>query len=216
LHGVAAACFNLPLGVEDLFGGGAGFVLARLDIASELLRLTDSGLEETAMLGALLGDAGQLGTGLLEFGSCGRDAGFEFADALGVAALAGGGALEFDSGFIGAVLRFVTVAFELIAALGELVLAGLLLGDDWSASMNAMRLARTTRRRPRNSSRTAANRSALAAWRLREFIWRVTSSKMSSTRARFCRALSRRNSARRFLVLKRVMPAASSMMARRS
>jgi hypothetical protein len=79
-----------------------------------------------------------------------------------------------------------------------------------------MRLDSTTRRRPRNSSRTAAKRSAFEACRFRLFICRATSSKMSSTRARFCLALSRRSSASRFLVLKRVIPAASSMMARRS
>ena len=79
-----------------------------------------------------------------------------------------------------------------------------------------MRLANTTRSLARNSSRTCAKRSAFAACRFRLFICRVTSSKMSSTRARFCFALSNRSSARRFFVLKRVTPAASSMMARRS
>ncbi len=68
-----------------------------------------------------------------------------------------------------------------------------------------MRLASTTRSRPRSSSRTAAKRSALDACRFRLFICRVTSSKMSSTRARFCLALSRRSSASRFLFLKRVI-----------
>jgi len=68
--------------------------------------------------------------------------------------------------------------------------------------------------RARNSSRTAAKRSALAAWRLSEFIWRDFF-KDVSTRARFC--LRFRGGVREaFLVLKRVMPAASSMMARRS
>ena len=56
----------------------------------------------------------------------------------------------------------------------------------------------------------------LEAWRFSEFICRVTSSKMSLMRARLSLASSRRASASRLRDLYLVMPAASSMMARRS
>ncbi len=187
------------------------------------------------LLGALLGDAGQLGAGLLEFGGGRGHARFEFADALGVAALAGRGALQFDGGGVGAVLRFLDFVLQFVAALGQRVLAGFhgadsggrsvdLLGERGDLLLEARLLGIHLRHAAGQHHAQAAaqliahraKRSALAAWRLRLFICRVTSSKMSSTRARFCLADSRRSSARRFLVLKRVMPAASSMMARRS
>ena len=53
-------------------------------------------------------------------------------------------------------------------------------------------------------------RFALAAWRLSELTWRVTSSRMSKTRARFCLELSSLASARRRRLLYLVRPAASS------
>ena len=44
---------------------------------------------------------------------------FQFAHALGVAALARGGALQFDGRGVGAVLRFLDFVLQLIAALGH-------------------------------------------------------------------------------------------------
>src|ERR1035438_6340554 len=81
-------------------------------------------LKKAVLLRALFCNAGQLRAGLLELGSARGNASFQFAYALGVAALAGGGAFQLDCGFIGAALRFVSVAVKLIASLGERVLAG--------------------------------------------------------------------------------------------
>ena len=59
-------------------------------------------------------------------------------------------------------------------------------------------------------------RRAFCACRLSELACRVTSSKMSYTRDRFCLAPSNLASASRFRVLNLVMPAASSITPRRS
>src|SRR6266446_3162423 len=69
---------------------------------------------------------------------------------------------------------------------------------------------------PRICSRISEWRRALAAWRFSEPSCFSTSTTMSLTRARFTFEDSSLASARRFLVLNFVTPAASSMMARRS
>ena len=98
------------------------------------------------------------------------------AHALRVAALARRRPLQLHGRFAGARLRLLPFAVQLVAALGQRVLAGFLLRSissaellirsvsaaisassrAWSASIAAMRLASTTRSRPRSSSRTAA------------------------------------------------------------
>jgi hypothetical protein len=107
-----AGALELPFGAENLFGCRACFVLARLDLLAKLPRFSGCRLEEAVVLRALFGNAGQLGAGLLELDSGGGDARFEFADALGVAALAGSRALKLDGGLVGAVLRLVAFAIE--------------------------------------------------------------------------------------------------------
>ena len=74
------------------------------------------GGEEGFLLGALLGDAGDLGTGLLDFRSVGGEAGFELGDAVVVVALAGGGTLELDGGGVGLGLGLLAFGFEGVAA----------------------------------------------------------------------------------------------------
>ena len=127
MHGVAAAGFQLPLGAEHLFGCGARFLLARLHLLAELAASPAADLKKAALLRALFGNAGQLHAGLLQLGACGGNARLQFAHALGVAALASSGALQLHGGFVGAVLRLLALAVQLIAALGERVLAGFLL-----------------------------------------------------------------------------------------
>ena len=56
MHGVAARQLHLALGAEDIFGGGAGFLLLCLDLLAEGLGFSGGGVEEGALLGALFGD----------------------------------------------------------------------------------------------------------------------------------------------------------------
>ena len=71
---------------------------------------------------------------MLAGGSC--YARFEFANALGIAALAGCSALEFDSGGVGTILRVLPFAIEPIAALSQRMLGGLHRSNFRSAARN--------------------------------------------------------------------------------
>ena len=74
--------------------------------------------EEGLLLGALFGDLGGLGAGLFQLGCGCGEAGVEFEDALGVAALAGGGSLEFYGGGVGLGVGGLGLAVEFVAAAG--------------------------------------------------------------------------------------------------
>jgi hypothetical protein len=63
---------------------------------------------------------------LFQFSARGRDAGFQLDDALGVGALPLDGAFKLNGRGVGAVLRLFALGFQLVAALGQRVLAGLL------------------------------------------------------------------------------------------
>ena len=89
VHGAAAIGFKVALGVEDLIGGGAGFLLARGDFLMECASLFGRGLKEAVLLGALFNDAGELGAGLFDLRGSGGGARFQFGNALRVAAFAG-------------------------------------------------------------------------------------------------------------------------------
>ena len=57
---VAAACFQFALGTEYFFCGGAGFLLARLNVLPEFTRFACSRLKKTVLLRALFNNAGMI------------------------------------------------------------------------------------------------------------------------------------------------------------
>jgi len=90
------------------------------------------------LLGALFGNAGKLRPRCVQLHPGGGDARFKFADALGVRALARGGALQFNCGFAGAALRLLAFAIQFVTAFGQRVLAGLLLLNLHSRCVDAL------------------------------------------------------------------------------
>ena len=94
-------------------------MLARLDFLVECTCLAGCSLQEHPLLLALFGDTAQLGVRLFQLARGCGNASLELTDALGVAALTRGCALEFDGSRIGTILRILCFAVELISALGD-------------------------------------------------------------------------------------------------
>ena len=141
----------------------------------ELACLAGRRLHKALVLCAFFCYAGQLHARLLQLRGSRGNARLKLGDALGVAAFARNGALQFQGRLAGPPLGFLAFLLQRVAALGQqcwlasslsIFAAELLMRSVsaaisssnffWSASIAAMRLANTTRSRSRSSSRTAA------------------------------------------------------------
>ena len=124
---MAATALQLPLRAEDFFRGRARLVLPRLHLLAKLPRFSSCRLKKAVLLRALFGNARQLCARLLQLG-CGRgDARLQFLTRSVLLRSRAAARSSSTAAAVGPVLRLLSVAVQLIAALGQRVLAGFLL-----------------------------------------------------------------------------------------